>query len=111
LGKRLKNTSAAYFAISHASGFNVTKSGRFAIPRARMFQWISAGSLTAETLGRGPLCVLRRMIGGRDAVAAYVFMHDLAGRLKNRIQLTKDGHIYLEAVESAFGNQNESLPA
>src|SRR5260370_36794322 len=44
------------------------------------------------------------MIGGRDAVAAYAFMHDLAGRLKNRVQLTTDGHrVYLDAVESAFG--------
>jgi IS1 family transposase len=44
------------------------------------------------------------MIGGRDAVAAYAFMHDLAARLTNRIQLTTDGHrVYLQAVESAFG--------
>jgi IS1 family transposase len=43
-------------------------------------------------------------IGRRDASAAYHFMHDLAGRLTNRVQLTTDGHrAYLEAVESAFG--------
>lgn len=31
-------------------------------------------------------------------------MHDLAGRLVNRIQLTTDGHrVYADAVESAFG--------
>jgi len=31
-------------------------------------------------------------------------MHDLAGRLRHRVQLTTDGHRpYLEAVESAFG--------
>jgi hypothetical protein len=31
-------------------------------------------------------------------------MKDLAGRLKNRVQLTTDGHrAYLEAVERAFG--------
>lgn len=30
-------------------------------------------------------------------------MHDLAGRLAHRVQLTTDGHkVYLEAVESAF---------
>ncbi len=46
------------------------------------------------------------MIGGRDAVAAYAFMHDLAGRLRNRVQLTTDGHrVYLDAVESAFGSE------
>lgn len=45
------------------------------------------------------------MVGGRDAVAARDFMHDLAGRLANRVQLTTDGHrAYLTAVDSAFGN-------
>src|ERR1700675_3960334 len=32
-------------------------------------------------------------------------MHDLAGRLANRIQLTTDGHrVYVNAVERAFGS-------
>jgi IS1 family transposase len=44
-------------------------------------------------------------IGRRDAVCATEFMKDLAGRLKNRVQLTTDGHkMYLEAVENAFGS-------
>lgn len=44
------------------------------------------------------------MIGPRDGGIAYEFMHDLAGRLANRVQLTTDGHkAYLEAVEDAFG--------
>jgi IS1 family transposase len=43
-------------------------------------------------------------VGNRDAGAAYHFMHDLAGRLANRVQLTTDGHkAYLTAVEDAFG--------
>jgi IS1 family transposase len=43
-------------------------------------------------------------VGHRDASAAYHFMHDLAGRLANRVQLTTDGHrAYLSAVEDAFG--------
>lgn len=43
-------------------------------------------------------------VGTRDAMAAYEFMHDLKGRLANRVQLTTDGHkAYLSAVESAFG--------
>lgn len=46
------------------------------------------------------------MVAGRDAGAAFAFMQDLAGRLRNRIQLTTDGHkVYLDAVESAFGSQ------
>lgn len=43
-------------------------------------------------------------VGGRDAGMAHEFMHDLAGRLANRVQLTTDGfNAYLTAVDSAFG--------
>lgn len=46
------------------------------------------------------------LVAGRDASAAYAFMHDLASRLSNRVQLTTDGHrVYLNAVESAFGSE------
>jgi len=46
------------------------------------------------------------LIGNRDLLNAITFMKDLAGRLKNRVQLTTDGHkMYLEAVESAFGSE------
>jgi IS1 family transposase len=44
-------------------------------------------------------------VGPRHAGAGYPFMHDLAGRLANRVQLTTDGHRpYLTAVEDAFGS-------
>ena len=43
-------------------------------------------------------------VASRDAGAAYHFIHDLKGRLANRVQLTTDGHkAYLSAVEDAFG--------
>jgi IS1 family transposase len=43
-------------------------------------------------------------VGRRDAEAAEEFMLDLAARLRDRVQLTTDGHkAYLEAVEGAFG--------
>lgn len=43
-------------------------------------------------------------VGTRDAGAAYHFMHDLAGRLAHRVQLTTDAHKpYLSAVADAFG--------
>ena len=43
-------------------------------------------------------------VGTRGAESAYEFIHDLASRLANRIQLTTDGHkAYLDAVEDAFG--------
>jgi IS1 family transposase len=42
--------------------------------------------------------------GRRNADTAYEFMHDLASRLANRVQLTTDGlHAYLAATDSAFG--------
>lgn len=45
-------------------------------------------------------------VGTRGAGTAYEFIHDLAGQLANRVQLTTDGHrVYLEAVESAFGSE------
>src|ERR1035437_9958094 len=43
------------------------------------------------------------LVSTRDAGAAYTFMMDVASRLKNRVQLTTDGHKpYLAAVEDAF---------
>ena len=45
-------------------------------------------------------------IGDRTAETAKDFMHDLKGRLANRVQLTSDEHRpYLEAVEDAFGDE------
>jgi len=43
-------------------------------------------------------------VGDRDAESANIFMHDVAGRLSNKVQLTTDGHkAYLQAVDDAFG--------
>ena len=36
--------------------------------------------------------VLSWLVGSRDAGAAYEFMQDVASRLRNRVQLTTDGH-------------------
>lgn len=48
--------------------------------------------------------VVSYKVGSRDGDVALAFMHDLADRLMNRVQLTTDAlHAYLEAVESAFG--------
>ena len=44
-------------------------------------------------------------VGTRGAESAYDFIHDMASRMANRIQLTTDGHkAYLVAIEDAFGN-------
>lgn len=48
--------------------------------------------------------VMSWLVGGRDGEYAAAFMHDLASRVKNRMQLTSDGNApYLEAVDGAFG--------
>jgi IS1 family transposase len=49
------------------------------------------------------LCV-SYLVGGRDLGWAKEFMRDCARRIRNRVQITTDGHkAYLEAVEDAFG--------
>ncbi len=49
------------------------------------------------------LCI-SYLVGGRDLGWARDFMQDCADRIKNRVQITTDGHkAYLEAVEDAFG--------
>src|SRR6266566_9488209 len=49
------------------------------------------------------LCV-SYLVGGRDAGWAQEFMQDCARRIRNRVQITTDGHkAYLEAIEDAFG--------
>lgn len=45
-------------------------------------------------------------MGGRDSDYAKAFIADLAGRLKNRVQLTSEGlKLYLQAVEDSFGSK------
>jgi IS1 family transposase len=44
-------------------------------------------------------------LGNRDLRTARRFVDDLASRLRNRVQITSDGHKpYVEAIESAFGS-------
>ena len=43
-------------------------------------------------------------VGDRSSETAFEFVSDLASRLRNRVQITTDGHKpYLEAIEGAFG--------
>lgn len=45
-------------------------------------------------------------VGDRSFVSASEFMHDVASRISNRVQLTTDGwKSYLTAVDDAFGGQ------
>ncbi len=50
--------------------------------------------------------VVSYLVGLRDIGYATEFMRDVAGRIKNRIQLTSDGHKpYYQAVDDAFGDR------
>lgn len=43
-------------------------------------------------------------VGTRDAESAYEFIHDLAKRLTERVQIVTDGHAaYVQAIDDAFG--------
>jgi hypothetical protein len=54
---------------------------------------------TWTAIGADSKLIVSYVIGGRDADAAQDFMHDVAHRLANRVQLTTDGHgAYLSAV-------------
>lgn len=44
------------------------------------------------------------LVGKRDGPDAQLFIADLAKRLRNRVQITTDGHRpYIDAIERAFG--------
>jgi IS1 family transposase len=44
-------------------------------------------------------------VGNRDAATATAFMQDVAGRMRNRVQISTDGlRAYVEAVEKVFGS-------
>lgn len=66
----------------------------------------NAGSVwTWTALCADTKLIIACLVGSRDAGCAHEFMQDVASRLKNRVQLTTDGHKpYLAAVEDAFGS-------
>lgn len=45
------------------------------------------------------------IVADRSARAAQIFIHDLASRLTERVQITTDGHkTYVDAIKGAFGH-------
>jgi IS1 family transposase len=99
----LRNLSCRKIQLDELWGFNYCKAKTVTpeisakIPNAGdIWLWVA---IDAETK-----LVPCWRIGDRDAGTAFEFVHDLADRLSNRVQLTSDGHrVYLTAVESAFG--------
>jgi IS1 family transposase len=59
---------------------------------------------TWTALGPNSKLIITWRVGSRDTETGAEFMHDLAFRLADRVQLTTDGFPgYLKAVEKAFG--------
>ena len=67
----------------------------------------TAGSIwTWTALDADSKLIISYYIGNRDVHCANAFMHDVADRLANRVQLTTDGHRpYLTAIPDAFENE------
>ncbi len=94
--KRIQCDEIWSFCYAKAKNVPVEKQGQFGY--GDVWTWVA---LCPDTKLVPSWCV-----GTRGAGTAYEFVHDLAGRLANRVQLTTDGHrVYLEAVESAFGSE------
>jgi IS1 family transposase len=94
--KRLQCDEIWSFCYAKEKNVPSDKKGRFGFGDVWTFT-----SLCAETK-----LVPSWHIGNRDIANATLFMKDLAIRLKNRVQLTTDGHkMYLEAVDNAFGGE------
>jgi IS1 family transposase len=93
--KRIQCDEIWQFRYAKAKNVPADKQGQFGY--GDVWTWVA---LCADTK---LICSWR--IGTRGASTAYGLMHDLAGRVRNRIQLTTDGHrVYADAVESAFGS-------
>lgn len=84
------------WAFCHAKARNV--------PEDHQGEWGYGDVWTWVALDPDTKLVCSWLIGRRDAPDAMTFLLDLAKRLRNRVQITTDGHRpYIEAVEAAFG--------
>jgi IS1 family transposase len=93
--KRIQCDEIWSFCYAKQKNVPADKQGQFGF--GDVWTWVAIDSETK--------LVVSWRVGGRGANTARDFMHDLAARLVNRVQLTTDGHrVYLEAVESAFGS-------
>jgi IS1 family transposase len=73
------------------------------VPQDHKGEWGYGDVYTWTAIDADTKLIPAFLVGRRDAEYARVFMLDLASRLKNRVQLTTDGHrAYLTAVEDAF---------
>jgi IS1 family transposase len=74
------------------------------VPPEHEGEWGFGDVWTWVALDPDTKLVVTWLIGKRDAMDANMFIADLARRLRNRVQITTDGHRpYVDAIERAFG--------
>lgn len=74
------------------------------VPEEHKGEWGYGDVWTWVALDPDTKLVASWLVGRRDGPDAMAFLMDLAPRLRNRVQLTTDGHKpYIEAVSAAFG--------
>jgi len=84
------------WAFCHAKAKNVPEQHRSEFGYGDVWTWTAIDPDTK--------LVPSWLVGQRDGPDATAFLLDLAGRLRNRVQLTTDGHRpYITAVAEAFG--------
>lgn len=100
--KAVRGVKAQRVECDEIWSFNYCKRAKLATAKAAPADAGDAWTWTA--IDADSKLIVSYLIGGRDADAAQDFMHDVAARLANRVQLTTDGHgAYLQAVVGAFG--------
>jgi len=74
------------------------------VPDEHRDEWGYGDVWTWVALDPDSKLVASWLVGRRDGPDAMAFLLDLAPRLRNRVQITTDGHRpYVEAIEAAFG--------
>ncbi len=74
------------------------------VPEEHRDKWGYGDVWTWVALDPDSKLVASWLVGRRDGPDAMAFLLDLAPRLRNRVQITTDGHRpYVEAIEAAFG--------
>jgi IS1 family transposase len=76
------------------------------VPIARKDEFGIGSAWTSVAIDADSKMICSWLVGKRDSGCATEFIQDLAGQLKNRVQLTTDGlKMYLTAVADGFGSE------
>src|SRR6266404_1596091 len=98
----IRNVSAKRVQVDEIWSFCYAKQKNVTLEMAQ--ERVAGDVWTFTAIDADTKLVLSWLVGRRDAGCAAEFLQDVADRLKNRIQLTTDGHkMYFTAVPDAFG--------